>query len=406
MQDLITKFLGNNSLFSNGAVLISFGFLVNYLKNIPNKVIQFIKNYFVLNVVITSDDSSYLWLEYWVSKRVNLNKNKSFHLNTIYSDVPTSDDDDKSKELFLSPGDGEHFFKYHNSSVWLSIARERLQIAGGPSTTLFVKTMRLTMFKGTKEKLYNLVEEARHFYEDRFNDKIKIYTNTEYGDWVIACVRDKRNESSLILHDDIFNSLIKDINTFISKKEWYKSMGIPRRRGYLLYGEPGNGKTSLVFTIASKLGKDVAVLSLAGEKTSDYDLQKALRSTPKNSIVCIEDIDAVFNKRIKKTANPLSFTGLLNALDGISTREERILFMTTNFKQLLDKALIRPGRADWHIYIGNATHEQAYQLYLRFFPNKELLAARFADKYGKETFSMATLQERLLKYRNCPEEAI
>ena len=88
---------------------------------------------------------------------------------------------------------------------------------------------------------------------------------------------------------------------------------------------------------------------------------------PEKSLVLIEEVDEAFEKTKKaERGQGLSHTALLNALDGISSREGRITIMTTNFKERISTALIRPGRADLHLYVGNATPAQAEKMFLRF----------------------------------------
>ena len=63
----------------------------------------------------------------------------------------------------------------------------------------------------------------------------------------------------------------------------------------------------------------------------------------------------------------VTFSGFLNALDGVASGEERIIFMTTNHPERLDPALIRPGRVDLQVLIDDATPEQARRLFTRFY---------------------------------------
>jgi mitochondrial chaperone BCS1 len=63
----------------------------------------------------------------------------------------------------------------------------------------------------------------------------------------------------------------------------------------------------------------------------------------------------------------VTFSGFLNALDGVASGEERIVFMTTNHPERLDPALIRPGRVDLQVLIDDASPEQARRLFTRFY---------------------------------------
>ena len=82
------------------------------------------------------------------------------------------------------------------------------------------------------------------------------------------------------------------------------------------------------------------------------------------------------------------------------------MFMTTNHREKLDPALMRPGRADFHAYLGNASHSQMVGLFLRFYPKQEDLANDFAKRLPEFKLSMAKLQGHFLKHRESPEKAI
>ncbi len=78
--------------------------------------------------------------------------------------------------------------------------------------------------------------------------------------------------------------------------QWYSDRGIPFRRGYLLHGIPGSGKSSLIHAIASELELDVYVLSLSAPWMSDDRLQQLLGVVPKGTMVLLEDLDAAFTR--------------------------------------------------------------------------------------------------------------
>ena len=72
--------------------------------------------------------------------------------------------------------------------------------------------------------------------------------------------------------------------------------------------------------------------------------------------------------------NRLTFSGLLNAIDGIITpdsSEPQFLFLTTNYKERLDSALIRPGRVDFDLHVDYCDRHQAQMLYERFYPSND-----------------------------------
>ncbi|XP_052483257.1 AAA-ATPase At3g50940-like, partial [Gossypium raimondii] len=142
------------------------------------------------------------------------------------------------------------------------------------------------------------------------------------------------------------------------------------KRGYLLYGPPGTGKSSLVAAIANYMRYDVYDLQFQSVR-NDSDLRRILTSTTNRSILLIEDIDCStkvshnrtkVKEKVKKKMMMMkiemkpnvTLSGLLNFIDGLwsSCGNERIIIFTTNHKEKLDPALLRPGRMDVHIYMG------------------------------------------------------
>lgn len=103
--------------------------------------------------------------------------------------------------------------------------------------------------------------------------------------------------------------------------------------------------------------------------------------------------------------NALTFSGFLNAIDGVRSQEGRIIIMTTNYKDKLDPALLRPGRVDEMYEIGYASHYQMEKMCLRFFKD-EKMAKDFAAKLPENKFAMSMIQGFLLKFRKCPEKIV
>ena len=236
---------------------------------------------------------------------------------------------------------------------------------------------------------------------------IPIYTPV--GDssfWAQQALRKPRSPESLVLRPGVLESLHEDVRKFRASREWYERMGIPWRRGYLLEGAPGNGKTSAILALAGMTDHGISILSLADVTMTDARLAVLISSLPEKAFLVIEDVDAIFNKRAALSQSQVTFSGLLNGLDGILCGEGRILFMTTNHPEQLDPALIRPGRVDRRIIISNPTAEQAKRLFLRFFPDAVSLSDRFASYAESAGVSMAVLQEHCLAHRGDPAGAL
>ena len=122
------------------------------------------------------------------------------------------------------------------------------------------------------------------------------------------------------------------------------------RRSYLFYGLPGSGKTSLIQALAGHYDRSVCYVQPTHPDMTDDSLRAAVNNAPANSIIVFEDIDALFGKQreAKIASSPLTFSGLLNSLDGIGHPRGQLFILTTNFRDQLDQALIRNGRVDLH----------------------------------------------------------
>lgn len=188
--------------------------------------------------------------------------------------------------------------------------------------------------------------------------------------WLACQTKKPRPVESVVLDKNLTDQIVEDITTFQKSAAWYKTKGVPYRRGYLLYGPPGTGKTSFTQAVAGALKLDICYLNLSGDRLCDDGLNRALNDAPPQSIILLEDVDGIFIKREyvdgagrRRNRRRVTFSGLLNALDGIRSQEGRILFMTTNHREKLDPALLRPGRCDMQVELNNASHHQMELLY-------------------------------------------
>jgi chaperone BCS1 len=191
------------------------------------------------------------------------------------------------------------------------------------------------------------VEDARELALPSTSQQLTIHY-VLFNAWNQQLQRLPRPPESVVLPAGVLEEMIGDARTFLERREWYLQRGIPYRRGYLLHGPPGTGKSSAVVAVASALRMDIAVLNLNAVALDDNELCELLAETPDNSVVLIEDIDCAFVARQSsdEKANKVTFSGLLNSIDGVAAGEGRLLFATTNHIEQLDPALIRPGRID------------------------------------------------------------
>lgn len=148
------------------------------------------------------------------------------------------------------------------------------------------------------------------------------------------------SRNDILLKEDVKTDIFRSIDEFFLKSgQFFKQYDIPYKRGILLYGSPGNGKTTLVKSIAGSVSAPIVYWQIT-EYTSSYSINEVFTTVTKMApmILVIEDIDSM----------PLeSRSVFLNTLDGATSKEGIFLIGTTNYPEKIDPALInRAGRFD------------------------------------------------------------
>lgn len=190
--------------------------------------------------------------------------------------------------------------------------------------------------------------------------------------WQARVVCPARPLHSVVLGQGAKDRLLADLREFLGQdaRRWYKEHGIQHKRGYLFYGVPGSGKTSLVQAIAGHFEHNLCQVHLTHPHLTDESLRAAVNQAPRRSVLVFEDVDAIFGRDREKLLadSALTFSGLLNALDGVGKADGQILVLTTNHRERLNPALIRNGRVDVHVEFTHASDEQIAGMFSRFYP--------------------------------------
>lgn len=151
--------------------------------------------------------------------------------------------------------------------------------------------------------------------------------------------------------------LDSEISFWMENRSWYRDRNLSWRRGAMLYGPAGSGKTKMVLECAKKHGLYVLKLNVANMSNSEF-LDAFSREKSNGQIVLIEDIDSVFLQRKNILADSthtkqlLSFDTFINAIGGIKTANGSFVIITSNHPENLDPAMVRSGRIDAHIEVG------------------------------------------------------
>lgn len=216
---------------------------------------------------------------------------------------------------------------------------------------------------------------------------------------------------TLAMDPNMKRAIIEDLDRFLKRKDFYKKVGKAWKRGYLLYGPPGTGKSSLIAAMANYIKFDVYDLELTGI-FSNSELRRILLSTSNRSILVIEDIDCSVDLQNRQSEegfeasnSKLTLSGLLNFIDGLwsSCGDERIIVFTTNHKDRLDPALLRPGRMDMHINMSYCTTDGFRTLasnYLGIQGNDHNLGGEIEGLIESTEVTPAEVAEELMKSDN------
>tara|TARA_B110001469_G_C9644749_1_gene325399 strand:- start:3113 stop:4369 length:1257 start_codon:yes stop_codon:yes gene_type:complete len=342
--------------------------------------------------------------------RLMLNNCKNDHVNKAvkYYCANVSGDDErnrynqlainqkfKSRERKLLSShvltDGKYVYYYKDTKININVILYKDTPLAFDGWTGFHEEIELVVkdTNNTLEQNKSLVDEfindASTHFSDKWLDKedeeskVTVYIWDDY--WETLEKSSNRKLSTIYL-DGKEQDVYKQIIDFRSpeKEKLYKEFGIPYKYNIMFHGVPGTGKTSLVFSLASELKMNVAIMTFTNEM-NDTTLMRCFRRIPENCILVIEDIDTLFQSRKKndELKNNITFSGLLNTTDGIAYVDKQIIIMTTNYPLNLDPALKRPGRIDMSLEFKYSTKKQISQMFHKFLPKQK---ERFKEFYN------------------------
>ncbi|KAH6618052.1 BCS1 N terminal-domain-containing protein [Chaetomium sp. MPI-SDFR-AT-0129] len=377
-----------------------------------------IDKYLMSRCDVRVDDETFNYVMAWVSKQrfalksrrfvVNTNTNsRSWHLwRSFHEDDDDEDDENnysrdpanrKKKALAYTPTFGSHQFWYRNHLLIFRRTENTQQGAYGSASMR--EEISISCYGRNPWILKELLYEARDDYLKRDETKTAIYRGTTKAgsaepEWQRCMSRTARPFSTVILNEKVKQELIDDVTDYLdpSTRRWYANRGIPYRRGYLLYGPPGTGKSSLSLALAGFFRMRIYMVSLSSVTANEENLASLFAELPRRCVVLLEDIDTAGLTHTREdgattegaaapaggtetpnnggkpgpvvaVAGRLSLSGLLNILDGVASQEGRVLIMTTNHVEKLDKALIRPGRVDMIVKFDRADETMTAQIF-------------------------------------------
>lgn len=383
------------------------GTILYALREIPKTIYNKIKASLVYSVVVYQDTDNDLF--YILDKWIALNsEGVEAQMEAVYVEEP------EVSNYPLYPGNNEgqriepnrltyrsedttFFLRYKGKKLMVNKKKEKIEKASNVKD-LFFRKYTLSGFRA-KSHIDLLLKEAIEMA--RINERknmVRVHTNNQYGEWEGGnWVRSKPIEKT-ILNPEVKKHIMDDLNEFTYSEDWYGHSCIPYKRGYCFYGPPGTGKTTLSLAIASKMNKRVYCLNL-NSIDDDTRLPKTFSNMTDGSILLIEDIDKVFSGRENVSDDcKVTFSTLLNCLDGAFYKHGLITIITTNHIEKLDEALLRTGRMDVKVEVPKPAATEIGQ-YMSCFYGKQI------EMLGVYDVKMSDVQEMCMHNKHSWQEA-
>ncbi|KAF9582137.1 hypothetical protein BGW38_000594 [Lunasporangiospora selenospora] len=392
-MSIVRGFMGNDVL-SAGFFLMIVGSSYTFFKNLIINYYNEVQSWFYVSIVVQEGDQLYNWLSDWIAERPLTKSIRHLTAKTMWTETERSldyfdDGEEERPKLVYAPGSGTHVLYHKGYKV--NVARDTPEATnedGDQNRMMKKQSITISSVGWDMSLLKAIVQDAMDKSYKKKAGKTTIYSTQPYDNyWSSSETRAPRAFHSVILAKGLKEELLSDITMFRKSARWYHDRGIPYRRGYLLHGPPGTGKTSFIVALAGHLRMNVCIVNLGISGFNDKQLNQLFNCAPRNSILLMEDVDAALVKRkagkTQEGENNVTLSGILNSLDGITAQEGSVVFMTTNHIRKLAPALIRPGRCDRKLLFDYADEHQIRGMCLKFLLSRSASGELNTDLFPK-----------------------
>ncbi|MFB9327575.1 AAA family ATPase [Paenibacillus aurantiacus] len=197
------------------------------------------------------------------------------------------------------------------------------------------------VFAADETRLLAFLAHCRSRRRELDRSQVTVFTDRPHGtEKQLEPITTMVERDEVVMHEEVKQDIYRSIDRFFSEdRSFYETFGVPYKRGILLYGKPGNGKTTLVKSIAGSVQAPVAYWQITEHTCSDT-IQEVFEAAAALApmILVVEDMDAMPER---------ARSYFLNTLDGATSKEGIFLIGTTNYPERIDPALMnRAGRFD------------------------------------------------------------
>ena len=312
---------------------------------------------------------------------------------------------------YMSLGYGSYKYEHKPGVAFIVTYTQEQKVVGTDDSP--EKFHSLKVLANSCQDFHDFYVDADKYVDANEKDetKLHIYVMNKYGEWLRYNKIPSRTLDTVYFDNKLKNRMRRDILDFIASEKEYEEFGIPYKKNYLLTGIPGSGKTSIIKALCKEIGYNLCIFSINHDVDNSSALM-AFRDIPAKSVLLIEDIDCLFEKRTGTQDNKFfTFSNLLNLLDGVCYKKGLVSFITTNHPENMDHALLRQGRTDMIIHMNYPKKADVSNLYRDMMrktgESPEAVEKGFEAFYKhiqSKNITMAGLVGFLFKYRNHWEE--
>lgn len=270
----------------------------------------------------------------------------------------------------------------------------------GSTSSLYIYVFGKRMYKWFK-----IISKKAQYFTEGNNMMYSISAKTGSGpdDTYWTCVGSTFNPrpmDTLFFDNAVKDKITKHLDDWLLNEDVYKDRGLTFKTGILLYGVAGTGKSSLASAIATYL--NCGLISIDTTSFGDLNITEVVESINADNcryVVLIDEIDTIFTSRDDESITDkqkAKTSKLLSLLDSQQSPNNVIFVATTNYVDKLDKAVIRKGRFDVSVELGNISKDTAIEMCKSFNLNDHETKKAISQFEDTDNINPAELQNVIL----------